>query len=369
MRPSRQALALLALAALPATAQELSDLHLNAAPRTEREARRVAMVVTPPDDPTQPQRFELRSGGAGTVRVRDGDEALSQPAANLTTEQRMTFELGDALFERLWVSAPSSTIASDGLGPLYNARSCEGCHRLDGRGGPPSEDGGTDAGLVLRLSLPARPGTPGPEGIAEWIATVPDPVYGAQLQDAAIQGQLVEGRIAVAWNESEVALSGGETASLRRPAWRAEDLGFGPLAPGVLLSPRVAPPLSGLGLIEAIPAADILAGADPDDADGDGISGRAAIVWSHEFGAPMLGRFGHKAGSATLREQVAAAFHVDMGLSTTLFPEGWGDCTEPQAAPSAYIGDVPVYVSLAGELAALAGDDVAGELTRRLTGS
>ena len=44
-------------------------------------------------------------------------------------------------------------------------------------------------------------------------------------------------------------------------------------------------------------------------------------------------------------------------------------CTEPQAAPSAYIGDVPVYVSLAGELAALAGDDVAGELTRRLTGS
>lgn len=96
--------------------------------------------------------------------------------------------------------------------------------------------------------------------------------------------------------------------------------------------PRLAPQLPGLGLLEAILADDILAGADPEDADGDGISGRASVVWSVEYGAPMLGRFGHKAGMATLRGQVAREFHDHLGLSTTLMPEGWGDCTEPQAA-------------------------------------
>jgi CxxC motif-containing protein (DUF1111 family) len=99
-----------------------------------------------------------------------------------------------------------------------------------------------------------------------------------------------------------------------------------------MLSPRVAPQMIGLGLLEAIPAADILAGADPDDADGDGISGRAQIVWSAAHGRPMLGRFGHKAGNATVLDQSAAAFAGDMGISNPLFPDGAGDCTEVQAA-------------------------------------
>jgi CxxC motif-containing protein (DUF1111 family) len=87
----------------------------------------------------------------------------------------------------------------------------------------------------------------------------------------------------------------------------------------------------GLGLLEAIPAADILARADEADADGDGISGRPAIVWSREFDRPMLGRFGWKAGSATVKEQSAGAFSGDMGLSTSLHPAGWGECMAAQA--------------------------------------
>ena len=97
-----------------------------------------------------------------------------------------------------------------------------------------------------------------------------------------------------------------------------------------MLSPRVAPAMIGLGLIEAIPAADILAQTDPDDRNRDGISGRANIVWSREFDQPMLGRFGLKAGSPTVNDQSAAAFHGDIGISTPLYPQPWGDCTETQ---------------------------------------
>ncbi|WP_442954540.1 di-heme oxidoreductase family protein [Pararhodobacter sp.] len=333
MRPSKAlAAAALLAAALPvgSAAQDLPDLHLGVPPHAPREARRAALVTAPPLDPTQAQRFELRSGGAGTVRARAGADAFSQPAANLTPEQRMDFVLGEALFQRPWVSAPSSTIASDGLGPLFNARACALCHRQDGRGQVP--DGSDEpSGLVLHLSVPAPEGTPGPEGIAEWVATLPEPTYGAQLQDHALPGHRAEGRVVVTWEEIPVDLSGGETASLRRPLWSVADPASGPLAAGAMLSPRVAPPLIGLGLLEAIPEVEILALADPEDADGDGISGRASIVWSADHDAPMLGRFGHKAGMPTLRAQVASAFHRDLGLSSALHRGGWGDCTEVQA--------------------------------------
>jgi len=314
----------------PAQAQDLRDLHLNALPRTPSEAARVAAVVAPPQDPTQPQRFARRSGGAATVRVRPGTDAFSQPSANLAFEDQMRFRLGNGLFTRLWVSAPSSTIASDGLGPMFNARGCQSCHLMDGRGHPPVA--GTDGAMTmfLRLSIPAPQGTAGPSGIADWLATLPDPVYGRQLQDLAIQGQTPEGRVAVTWTDVPVTLEGGEVVTLRRPDWRAEGLQYGPLAPHAMLSARVAPQMIGLGLLEAIATEDILALADPLDADGDGISGRPAIVWSPEFDAPMLGRFGYKGGSATVRQQSAAAFLGDMGLSTTLFPDGQGECTEAE---------------------------------------
>jgi CxxC motif-containing protein (DUF1111 family) len=119
---------------------------------------------------------------------------------------------------------------------------------------------------------------------------------------------------------------------LRRPEIRLAELGYGPLHPDAMLSARVAPQMIGLGLLEAIPTADILALADPDDADGDGISGRPSIVWSVEFGQPMLGRFGHKAGQPTIRQQSAGAFAGDIGIATPLFPDPWGDCTAAQPA-------------------------------------
>ncbi|RVT84196.1 c-type cytochrome [Rhodobacteraceae bacterium CCMM004] len=319
----------LALAA-PAAADPLDEPHLDIVPRTPAEAARIAAATAAPESFDAAQPFEARPGGAATVRATSDANAFSLPSANLGYEGELRFKVGNGLFRKIWVSAPASTLASDGLGPLYNARSCQRCHLKDGRGHPPEgpEDGAVS--MFLRVSIPGGPEDARAE-IEGYLASRPEPTYGTQLQDFALPGHAAEYRLAVTYEEMEVALAGGEVATLRKPTYTAADLGYGPLHPDAMLSPRVAPQMIGMGLLEAIPAADILAAADPDDADGDGISGRPNIVWSVEFDQPMLGRFGHKAGNPTIREQTGSAFVGDIGISNPLFPAGSGECTDLQA--------------------------------------
>lgn len=325
-------LCLLVLAATPALSQtlpaELDDRHLPVIARTPEDAAKVAAVLAPPTDFLKPEKFEAMPGGAATVRLRDTSDAFSLSSANMPFEREMDFKLGNALFRKTWVAAPSSTKASDGLGPLYNARGCQDCHLKDGRGHPPEGDQDDRVSMFLRISVP---GGPTPDAIEEWLATQPDPTYGGQLQDLANVGHASEVRMEISYTETPVTLADGTVVSLRAPTYGVSNPGYGPLAPDAMLSPRVAPQMPGLGLLEAIPAADILASADPADADGDGISGRASIVPSVEFGVPMLGRFGLKGGAPTVKEQSAGAFSGDMGLSTPLHPSPAGDCTAAQA--------------------------------------
>ncbi len=309
----------------------LGDPHLNTLPRTEDEAVRIKAVTAPPQDFTAPQRFEDRPGGAATVRVTGTADAFSQPSGNISFEDELNFKLGNGLFRKLWVSAPSSTLASDGLGPLYNARSCQRCHIKDGRGHPPENADDNAISMFLRVSIPGAPEDAIPE-IKDYIATLPDPTYGTQLQDFAVQGHAAEYRLDIQYQERPVTLADGTVVSLRDPTYQAVDLGYGPLHPDAMLSPRVAPQMIGLGLLEAIPAADILAHADAEDSDGDGISGRANVVWSAVYKQPMLGRFGLKAGNPTVLEQSAGAFAGDIGISSPLHPLGSGECTVAQAA-------------------------------------
>ena len=326
----------------------LTDAHLDALPRTAEEAARVAAVTSTPDDFDAPWPFEENAGGAQTVRARATADAFSQPAANLGFAGELDFKLGNGLFKRVWVSAPASTIASDGLGPLFNARSCQRCHLKDGRGHPPASPGDDAVSLVLRISVPAdTDDTAAERFIAGTHDTRPDPVYGTQIQDHALPGLLPEARVAVSWIEAPVALSGGEIATLRRPTWSATDLAYGPLAEGARLSARVAPQMIGMGLLEAIPTDEILALSDPDDADGDGISGRPQVVWSDVHDRPMLGRFGWKAGNPSVYEQSASAFAGDMGLSNPVHRAGAGDCTDAQTdCTAARHGDDPAHGGL-----------------------
>ncbi len=313
----------------PLSAQELADIHLQVVPRTDDEAARVSAVTALATSFNAAQPYEANSAGAATVRAMINANAFSQPSGNISFEDELTFKVGNGMFRKLWVSSPSSTLASDGLGPLYNARSCQRCHVKDGRGHPPEGPQDNAISMLLKVSIPTDTSELA-QVIEGYIATLSEPTYGTQMQDFSLAGHPAEYTLHIDYEEIEVPLSGNETAYLRRPVYTATDLGYGPLHPDAVLSPRVAPQMIGLGLLEAIPAADILALADPEDANGDGISGRPNIVWSAEFAQPMLGRFGLKAGSPTVREQSAAAFAGDIGISTPLFPAAWGECTEAQ---------------------------------------
>ena len=183
--------------------------------------------------------------------------------------------------------------------------------------------------MFLRISVP---GGPAPEAIEDWLATQGDPTYGGQIQDLAVPGHASEGQMRITYTDQPVTLADGTVVSLRAPSYALADPGYGPLAADAMLSPRVAPQMIGLGLLEAIPVADILAHADPDDADGNGISGRPAIVPSVEFGVPMLGPLRLQgAGRRRSRSNRPGRFRGIWGLSTVLHPDPWGDCTGAEA--------------------------------------
>lgn len=296
----------------------------------EADQQRIASVLAPPPDFTRPEPFEAFPGGAGTVPARADNTAFSRPAANLP--ETLEFELGRALFEKLWVASPSSTRASDGLGPLYNTRACNACHIHDGRGHLPADAQDDSVSFALKLSVPAEVPARMAE-IADFIGTAPHPAYGSQIQDFATAQLTAEARLTVTRQPiAVVGLSGGSSVTLIRPEVHLSNLAHGPLGDQTMLSARIAPPITGLGLIEAIPEAEILRNEDPEDSDGDGISGRANWVWSESQDKIALGRFGHKASQPSLRQQVAAALSTDMGLSTPLFPDPWGDCAVVQSA-------------------------------------
>lgn len=259
-------------------------------------------------------------GGATTVDD-SGPRAFAFPARNLDDRGRSRFAEGDHLFNRSWITAPASVEGGDGLGPTFNATSCSACHLRDGRGAPPVLPREEVLALLLRLSVPGKDAHGGPLG---------EPTYGGQLQPYAIHRVEAEGTPRVAYDTIDGAYGDGEAYTLVRPRVTIEDLAFGPMAPDVMISPRVAPATFGLGLLEAVPEAALRALADPDDADGDGISGRVNVVWDAVRGVPAVGRFGWKSNQPSLRQQTAGASLGDIGITTSLFGEE--NCPEAQAA-------------------------------------
>ena len=219
---------------------------------------------------------------------------VSVPA--LATET-LDFEIGKSLFNRNWVSAPASTKADDGLGPLSDASSCAACHAGERR----------DEIMVIRL------------GNAEGNG---DPVYGHQLQRRGSPGVAPEANVEIAWHAA---------GALRTASIHLTDLGYGNLAATTRYALRRPLRIAGIGLLARIPEAEILTRADPNDADGDGVSGRPAWIIGND-GKRVLGRFGWRASEPTLRAQTERAFFQDMGLSTTGNAESWGECTEVQPA-------------------------------------
>lgn len=273
--------------------------------------------ASPDDDPAG-----ILTGGATTV-FADGRNAFSFPLATLSDEERTRFAVGNSFFRRNWVEAPSSTAARDGLGPHFIARSCGGCHVQDGRGAPPDatrRPPEAPVALLMRLSVP---------GLGEHGGVRPEPVYGDQFNPAAVPGVRPEGRVTIRVEPVAGRFADGTRYRLMRPVYGFAELGYGPMAADVLVGPRIAPQLAGVGLLEAIPEAEILKNAADQAAAGGPVRGQPNRVWDDLAGELRLGRFGWKANVATLAQQTAGAFVGDIGITSAQHPQP--PCTAAQA--------------------------------------
>lgn len=246
------------------------------------------------------------------AQAGDGVDAVQTSLA--ATESPLDLAIGRALFERAWVSAPASTKSTDGLGPFYNARSCAACHSATRRPVADASGRAVPSAIIVKFAG----------------AAAPDPTYGAQLQTATVHGLPAEGRVQISYQEIPVALADGRVIRLQKPSYRVVDLGYGPLVPATVLSPRVPPSLAGIGLLERIDADTILATADAEKAAG--VSGQPSRPAECAGQADCIGRFGWKASTATIDDQNVLAFSLDIGMSTLRRPAPWGDCTPRESA-------------------------------------
>ncbi len=246
------------------------------------------------------------SGGANTI-FDATSRAFSNPFPGLSDHDLKVHVTGDIAFGQTFVASPS--VIHPGLGPIYNNVSCTSCHHNDGIGLPTTGD--PQSSLLLRISMAGTDDHGGPLGV---------PGYGTQLQDKAIYGSKPECGINITYTNQSFSFPDGETYRLRTPTYTMVNT-YLPIGEPYMLSPRLAPPVFGLGLLEAIPETDILANADPNDINGDGISGRPNYVWDPITKSMQLGRFGLKANTASVASQVAGALNADMGITTSILPQ------------------------------------------------
>ncbi|MEM6642105.1 MAG: di-heme oxidoredictase family protein [Bacteroidota bacterium] len=254
---------------------------------------------------------EVLAGGDLFTSYNFSKDAFGVPGKGLERNESRFFQSGNELFRTNWVEAPASVASLDGLGPIFNASSCGSCHFKDGRAAPQGVEGSHKFGLLWRISDGKR----NPDGSA-----VPHPIYGTQIQDHSLPKVNPEGRVSISYDTIVGFYDDGTSYALLKPNYGLTDLAYGEIPDAYNLSPRIAPQIAGMGLLEHIPLETILANQDIDDKDGDGISGKANFVWNVLEDKKTLGRFGWKASQPTVRQQSASAFKGDMGLTSSLFP-------------------------------------------------
>ncbi|MGH7513547.1 MAG: di-heme oxidoredictase family protein [Gemmatimonadales bacterium] len=280
------------------------------------------------------------SGGATTV-FNASDSAFSLPAPNLTGKSIAQHDRGDEAFEDAFEADPASE--HPGLGPEFDNVSCEACHVGDGRGRPPYP-GESFNSMLFRSSVSGT----GPHG-----GPNPVPGFGGQLQMRAIAGYTPEIQAAISYVETQGVFTDGTPFKLQVPTYSLTGM-YEALPAGVLVSPRVAPAVFGLGLLEAVPDGVLLTLADPKDRDHNGISGRINYVWNQARRRSEIGRFGWKSNQPALFQQTAGAYNGDMGITSPLFPsescEGQFPGCERHApeVANATVADVAFYTQTLG---------------------
>lgn len=309
------------------------------------EPKKHAALIAPA---VQPE--ENLPGGETTVSYKPFASFVLS-ASNINQELKAKFHAAKALANQPWVKAPSSTTARDGLGPIYNARTCLTCHVNGGKGFIPSDNKTALTSTLVRLSiLPSfsdlDPSTQ--KNLLKTRGALPHPVYGDQIQSQSVSlahqlrhsqkpGTLKhdvapEAYIYINWDEETFIYPDQSQVSLRSPELDFQSLGYGALGDNALFSIRVAPTLHGMGLISLVSDQDILSLSNESDTNQDGISGRPNQVWNVETQRTELGRFGLKSNKPTLDMIVAGAFANDIGINNPLEPQQ--PCTSLQPSCS-----------------------------------
>ena len=269
------------------------------------------------------------------------------------TEEELTRHLiGDTHFETSFTTAPNNAHPElDGLGPVFNNQDCNSCHQRDGRPAtlsvPDQEQRlllGANAGIFLRISLEdGQCDAPSTEN--SYCKNTPVDDFGTQLfhrgvlkarDDWQVNPFVGQANVFLSYDYQIETYADGETVTLKKPIFDIEapyDVSLENSLNSILLqsnvrySPRNGMPIFGLGLLELIAEDDILALVDENDADQNGISGRANWVFdavkdqAGEQPPVSLGRFGWKASTPSVRVQSLGALRGDMGITNPLFPE------------------------------------------------
>lgn len=264
---------------------------------------------------------------ANVQTIKPSSLALDTQMDNLSNEDVDTFILGKSFFRIPWVEAPSATTARDGLGPLFNANTCTSCHPNNAYTNVFTPDGQSNRSMVVRLSIPST-NSQEHQAYEHTMGFIPEPMYGAQLSVNGTVDVPFEGKLHITYTSKQMIYSDGTSVQLRVPKYELTNLNYGSLDSDVRISVRKAPALVGLGLLEQIEDSQILANEDPEDKNNDGIRGTANFVYSIKEKKMVLGKYTYKASAPTVKQQIASAFHNDMSLTTTYFPND--NCTDKQ---------------------------------------
>ena len=251
--------------------------------------------------------YDDRLSGGSFTTLDASTQAFKQAIDGLTDRQEKVHTIGDGTFDQVFVAAPAPHFG--GLGPIFNNIACINCHRNDGGGFPST--GSSSSGMLMRISIPGEDEHGGP---------MPATGFGLQIQDQALLGYSPEASVNISYADRIVTYPDGTTVTLRKPSYTLSNT-YMALPGSYMLSPRLAPKLVGMGLLENIPESTILSFVDEGDKNGDGITGKANYVHDGYTGKTELGRFGLKANTATLLLQVATAYQQDMGVTSYPTPQ------------------------------------------------
>nr|WP_084785768.1 di-heme oxidoredictase family protein [Psychrobacter urativorans] len=319
---SKLALSVLCVLSLSACQSQDADSQ-NQALTAERTQTIEALAGVPMQQLATFDPQEIKQGGDTGIKITSS-ESYSMPSSNLTASRKGNFFIGNAFFKQPWVIAPASTDSRDGLGALFNVAACQSCHIKDGRGHAPMTSDSDADSLLIRLAMPATTDAQRQQLQNSLIEKVVHPIYGGQLQDRGIQGVPAEARIKIQWTDKPVTFADGHIETLRAPTFHLTNPGYGAFDDELMISPRIALPMIGLGLLDQIPDDDIKKQAVNNhkkaDNSGNLIRGKFNLAMDPQTGKVGLGRFGWKAGQTKLLTQNQSAFNEDMGLTSSIRP-------------------------------------------------